>query len=84
MKVALNEGGGEGPLMYAPSAVLSSIPGLSQSNGTNPEGPGSDPGVQGGGAAVRSLQHFGLVCQSLDPQHPPRRPPSPRMFTRRL
>lgn len=77
--VALYETGlewGKGRLVSVLSAVLSSIPDLSQSNGTNPEGPESDLGVQGGGAEIRSLQHFGLVCQSLDLQHPPH-PPNP-------
>lgn len=53
-------------------ALLSSIPGLSQSNGINREGPGSDLGTQAGEGGVRNAQHFNLPVSS-----PPTPPPLP-------
>lgn len=57
--------------MPAPPAPLSSIPGLSQSNGIYREGPGFDLGAQGVGGELRNPQHFSL---SVSSRRPPRRP----------
>lgn len=69
---------GRGWLVPAPPAPLSSIPGLSQSNGIYREGPGFDLGAQGVGGELRNPQHFSL---SVSSRRPPAAPAPPRVHT---